>query len=137
MGSLLLGIDLGRYHSQISVFDEKKGEMISVSPYPSEDEGLIPTVLGVARDKRVWFYGKECEDLDGEKVEHLLDRIEQGKIITIYDVEFTPESILEKYLKKLLLLVRTQYPLDTISKLVITVENKAECLEKTVLAKPK
>ena len=31
MGNLLLGIDLGKYHSQISVYDEKKGKGYTIS----------------------------------------------------------------------------------------------------------
>ena len=88
MGSLLLGIDLGKYHSQISVYDEKKGEMISVSPCPSEDGGLIPAVPGVIANA--------------------------------------------EYFKKLLLLVRTYYPSDTIAKLVVTLENKNELVEQAI-----
>ena len=98
MEGLLLGIDLGRYHSQISVYQEKKGEMINISPYPLEDEGLIPTVLGETKD----------------------------------EVDFTSETMLEKFLKKLLLLVRTHYPGDTIGKLVVTVEKKTDCVEAAV-----
>ncbi len=132
MESLLLGIDLGRYYSQISVYDEKKEEMISISPYPSEDEGLIPTVLGVTKEKRNWLYGRECDGLEGERVENILEVTEQGGSFTVYGVEFAPETILEKYLKKLLLLVRTYYPLNTIAKLVVTVEKKSEQLEQAV-----
>lgn len=132
MGSLLLGIDLGKYHSQISVYDEKKKDIVSISPYPLEDEGLIPTVLGVTKDKKLWIYGRECAELDGEKMEHILETIEQGENFTVYGVEFTKEAILEKYLKKLLLLVRIHYPSDTIAKMVVTVEKKSEQIEEAV-----
>ena len=132
MGNLLLGIDLGKYHSQISVYDEKKRDIVSISPYPSEDEGLIPTVLGVTVDKKRWLYGRECADFDGERVDNILDIIEKGENITILGVEFTGQRILKKYLKKLLLLVRTHYPVDTIAKLVITVEKKTTQIEEAV-----
>ena len=98
MEGLLLGIDLGRYHSQISVYHEKKGELINISPCPLEDEGLIPTVLEVTKE----------------------------------EVELTSESMLEKFLKKLLLLVRTNYPMDKIAKLVVTMERKTEDVEQAV-----
>ncbi len=132
MESLLLGIDLGNYHSQISVYDERKGEIESISPYPLEDEGLIPTVLGVTADKKTWLYGRECNGLEGAKVEGILERIGKGERFIIYDVEFSPESILEKFLKKLLLLVKSRYPLNSITKLVITIEKKNEYLEQAV-----
>ena len=132
MGSLLLGIDLGKYHSQISVYDEKKKDIVSISPYPLEDEGLIPTVLGVTTDKKRWLYGHECADFDGEKIDNILDIIEKSENFTVSGLDFTGGMILEKYLKKLLLLVRTQYPLDTIAKLVVTVEKKSEPIEEAV-----
>lgn len=132
MESLLLGIDLGKYYSQISVYDENKGDMISISPYPAEDEGLIPTVLGVTKEKKAWVYGKDCDELEGEKVENILERIGKGENFTLFDVEFSPEVILEKYFKKLFLLLRTYYPLDTIAKLVVTVETKNERIEQAV-----
>ena len=103
MGSLLLGIDLGKYHSQISVYDEKKKDIVSISPYPLEDEGLIPTVLGVTTDKKRWLYGHECADFDGERVDNILELIEKSENFTVSEVNFTGEMILEKYLKKLLL----------------------------------
>lgn len=132
MESLLLGIDLGKYHSQISVYDEKKGAMESISPHPAEDEGLIPTVLGVAEDKRTWLYGRECDDKQGVRIEKLMETVEKGESFVIYDVEFSPEAIVEKFLKKLLLLVKSRYPLDSIRKVVITVEKKNKNIEKAV-----
>ena len=101
MGSLLLGIDLGKYHSQISVYDEKKKDLVSISPYPLEDEGLIPTVLLVTKDKKQWLYGHECSKFDGERIEHILDIMEKGENFTVYGMDFAKEVILEKYLKKI------------------------------------
>lgn len=132
MGNLLLGIDLGKYHSQISVYDEKRRNIVSISPYPLEDEGLIPTVLGVTVDKKRWLYGRECTDFDGERIDNILDIIEKGEHITVLGADFTGQKILQKYLKKLLLLVRTHYPTDTIAKLVITVEKKTTQIEEVL-----
>lgn len=132
MEGLLLGIDLGNYYSQVSVYNEKKGEIEGLSPYPSVDEGLIPTVLGVTADKRSWLYGRECDGREAVRIENILESISRNENFTIYETEFLPESILEKFLKKLLLLVRTRYPLHTVAKLCIAVEKKNEYLEHTV-----
>ena len=132
MESLLLGIDLGNYHSQISVYNEKKGEIESISPYPEEDEGLIPTVLGVTEDKKTWLYGRECDGREGARIDNLIDTIEQGKGFVIYGVEFSPEAIMEKFIKKLLLLVKYRYPLDNAGKIVLTTQKRNLHLENAI-----
>lgn len=128
---MIIGIDLGKHYSQISVYDERKKEIVTVSPVPSEDEGLIPTVIGVTEDKKSWVYGKECIEKGGVQIFDMIETIEQGKSFWIYEVEFSKESIMEKFLKKLLLLVKNYYPF-VVEQLVITVETKNSYLEEAI-----
>ncbi len=131
MESLLLGIDLGKHYSQISVYDEKKKEIVTVSPFPTEDQGLIPTIIGVTEDKKAWVYGRECMERAGVHISDMLETIEQGKHFSVYGVEFSPKSMMGKFLKKLLLLVKNYYPFP-IKKLVVTVETKNSYLEDAI-----
>ena len=128
---MIIGIDLGKHYSQISVYDERKKEIVTVSPVPSEDKGLIPTVIGVTEDKKSWVYGNECIEKGGVQIFDIIERIEQGKSFLIYEVEFSKESIMEKFLKKLLLLVQNYYPF-AVEHLVITVEMRNSYLEEAI-----
>lgn len=128
---MIIGIDLGKRYSQISVYDERKKEIVTISPFPNEDKGLIPTVIGVTKDKKAWVYGTECIEKGGVQIYDMIEAMEEGKSFFVYGVEFSKESIMEKFLKKLLLLVKSYYPLY-IKQLVITVETRNSYLEEAI-----
>ena len=130
--NLLIGIDLGKHYSQISVYDERKKQIVTISPFPERDNGLIPTVLGVAEDRNTWFYGNECIERADAIVTDMLEGIERGEDFLLYETKISKEVVIEKFLKKLFLLVKTDYPSSNIEKVVITVHTKNAHVEHTI-----
>lgn len=132
--TLYVGLDLCDECSQLCCYNEKIKE-----PVPIEKEvgkPLIPTVLGISRDGGEWFYGEDAVLL-GKKGEALLiegfiSKIECGETIELGGSVFTKVQIMERFLRKILSLLKSYYPNDTIKGLVITIARMNVVLIKAI-----
>ena len=124
--SLLVGYDLCDDFSGISCFNPKTFEPESICVGKDTNKFLIPTVVGVKKDTKEWVYGEEAilleKDGNGVTVSNLLEKIRLDEEVTVLGTTFSAVTLLEKYLKKTLLLLKTYYPSNSIQKIVITVK---------------
>ena len=103
-------------------------EPVPISTGGGEDNYTpIPTVLCVKTDTKQWLYGEEAvtcaKNGSGILVDHLLTKLLSGEITDIFQTKFTAVALLEKFLRKSLTLIKTYFPMETITKLVVTVRN--------------
>lgn len=122
---LLIGYDLGEYHTQISCFNRETLEPDTVGMDVDKDNFLIPTALFVTKENREWLFGNEAltaDKEDGVAVTEILKAARKEKSISIFGKEFSPQSLLEKFFRKTLALLSAYYPTGKIEKLVVSVE---------------
>lgn len=124
---LIVGFDLCDDYSQISCFSYKTCEPISISPdSEDEEETLIPTALAVRRDTGVWLVGKEAlccaREGTGIMADKLLTKLKNNEVVEIFGQTYSAEVLLEKYFRKTLTLIKNYFPTETITRLVVTVE---------------
>lgn len=121
---LIVGYDLCEDYSQISCYSYKTLEPIPICPTEDEENTLIPTVLCVKNDSRTWFYGNEAiliaKDGLGVLADNLLLKLKNSEETTIFDQKYSAVSLLEKYLRKTLTLIKNHFPTETITQIVIT-----------------
>lgn len=125
--NLYVGFDLGSTYSQISCYDEKTDTIDTISKDPALDNGLIPTLLGVTKERREWVFGNEVRKIEEDKgmvIDHIYEKISNREKFHVYGVLFTGADILEKFFRKGLLLLKKHYPLQSIAKIVVTVKTK-------------
>lgn len=130
--SLLVGFDLCEKDSQICCYNPKTYEPESICVTSDKSQYLIPTVLGVKERTKEWVYGEEAcrvvEEGTGVLIDSLLSKIRKEEEVEIYGVPFRPVSLLEKFFRKCLNLLKSYYPADSIKKLVVTVKEPDEKL---------
>ncbi len=134
--TLLIGMDLTPYSTQICYYDEGKGEAVPIAPgAPMADPGsgtFIPTLLGVEVETKRWIFGAEAaeaERLPGcTVVRDLLSVCESGTYVTLLGNSFSPEDLLERYLRRCLLAIRQQSKGQLIARLVVTVPHLTRAL---------
>ena len=123
--NLIVGIDLGNEVTQVSYLNPKNNIVESIFPDATRQEHAIPTVLAVVNGKREWLFGQEAVECGDQKmgyvVRNFLDYPE--KTFAIWDTEVSKVFLIEKFLRKVLLLVKKQFPEDAIQKLVVTIKH--------------
>ncbi|MDF2542392.1 MAG: hypothetical protein K0S47_2110 [Herbinix sp.] len=123
---LLVGFDLSEEFSQISCFSYKTLEPVSICPNEKEENGFIPTVLYLRGDTDVWLYGNEAIAAAAadqkEPIVSLLTKICAGEEIRVYEKSYTPVALLEKFLRKTLMLIKNYFPTEPITRIVITIQ---------------
>lgn len=121
---LIVGYDLCDDYSQISCYSYKSFEPITICPIEDEENTLIPTALCVKSDSRTWVYGNEaiaCEkDGLGVLADKLLHKLKYGEEVTIFGEKYSAVSLIEKYLRKTLMLIKNHFPTEIITQIVIT-----------------
>ncbi|HKL98542.1 MAG TPA: DUF5716 family protein [Mobilitalea sp.] len=121
---VIIGYDLCDDYSQISLFSYKTFEPISICPNENQEDDLIPTVLCIKNDTKLWSYGWEAVNGasggNGILVDHLLSKVKSGEEVEIFGQRITGVALLEKFLRKSLILVKNYFPNEVITKLVIT-----------------
>lgn len=125
--NLYVGFDLGSTYSQISCYNEKTDTIETISKEPALDNGLIPTLLGVTKERREWVFGNEVKKIEQENgiiIDHIYEKILNREKFHVYGVLFTGGDILEKFFRKTLLLLKKYYPLQSIAKIVVTIKSK-------------
>jgi len=123
---LIIGYDLCEDFSQISCYSYKKNEPLSVNIGDGDDNDCpIPTVLCVKKDTKQWLFGNEAIECakkgEGFLLDQLLAKARTNETIEIYQTQFSGVTLLEKYLRKTLNLVKKYFPTEQITKLVVTI----------------
>lgn len=126
--TLLVGVDLCEDVSQITCFNAVTFESESIGVNGDIDKCMIPTVLFYKRETGDWTYGEEAyqwnREQDGILVKGLLDKASRNDRVMIDGREYEPEFLIEKFLKRLLGLLKMEHPNNTIRSLVVTVREK-------------
>ncbi|TAH74950.1 MAG: hypothetical protein EWM47_00780 [Anaerolineaceae bacterium] len=121
---LIVGYDLCEDYSQISCYSYKTYEPIPICPVEDEENTLIPTALCELRESRTWVYGKEAikcaKEGSGIIADKLLHKLKHGEEVTIYGQKYSAVSLIEKFLRKTLTLIKNHFPTETITQIVIT-----------------
>lgn len=121
---LIVGYDLCDDYSQISCYSYKTFEPIPISPDEDEENTLIPTALAVKNDTRNWLFGKEAilcaKDGMGILADKLLTKLKYKEEVIIYGQKYNALTLLEKYFRKTLTLIKNYFPTETITQLVVT-----------------
>lgn len=127
-GILLVGLDLCSDFTQIACRHPRMAEPESVGRKEGEEAYLIPTCLAIREDTRDWIYGNEAVRLveEGAAVTagDLLGHAAAGEAAGLCGVRFLPEDLLERYIRKVLLLLKEAFPDDTIRRLTVTFEEQ-------------
>ncbi|NLZ82211.1 MAG: hypothetical protein GX915_00935 [Clostridiales bacterium] len=123
---LIIGCDLCEDFTQVSCYSYKQHEPIIISD-KKDDNGLIPTVLCVKHDTKQWLFGEEAlscsSENEGILIDNILSKIKSGEETIIYDQKFLGINLLEKFLRKSLMLVKNYFPTEPITKIVVTISN--------------
>lgn len=119
---LIVGLDLGEETTQLSVFNHKTYDAEAI--YENKQEpSTIPTALTVTADTKDWLFGREAlEYLEHKEGILLHSFLTHNQVREVYGTHFTRESLLEKYLRKVLLLLKREYPHGIIEKMVVTIK---------------
>lgn len=126
--TLLVGVDLCEDYSQITCFSTVSFEPESVCINGDTEKYLVPTALYYNKETTEWLFGEEAKSQDkktkGVLINNLLERASKEAEVNIGGRFYKPEELLERYLKRLLGLLKIEYPNNTIRKLVVTVKEK-------------
>lgn len=128
--NLIVGFDLCDDFSQLSYYNSKTYEPESVCVDLEDSRYLIPTALGVKNYSKDWVFGEEavsCAKLGtGVLVDDLLTKLKTGETTEIFGTEFDPVVLMEKFLRKCLLLLKKKFPSNTILQIIITLKELDE-----------
>ncbi len=124
---LIVGYDLCEDYAQISCFSYKSMEPVPISVREGEDDYLLPTVLCMKNETKQWLFGKDAiacaKNGEGILVEQLLKKAQLSQKVELLGKEYSGVALLEKYLRKTLMLIKNYFPTEPITKLVVTVRN--------------
>lgn len=129
--SLYVGFDLCEDYSAISCFNPKTFEPEPICIGRDPKKHLIPTLLGMSLGGysigKEWFFGEDAiektKDGAGIIIDGLLKKVEEGEEVAVLGTYLSPIFLLERFLKKTLLLIKQYYPKEGIKFLVITVKD--------------
>ncbi len=135
---LIVGYDLGEDYSQISCFSYKSMEPVPISTGEKDELKRIPTVLCLKADTKQWLYGDEARSCaasdEGILIEHLLNRLISGERSELYGQSFDGITLLEKYFRKTLMLIKQYFPTEPVTRLVVTVREAQPALTEGIYA---
>lgn len=124
---LIVGYDLCEDYTQISCYSYKTFEPIPICTVEEEEDCLIPSILCLRNDTKLWLFGKDavlCASRDeGFKVDHLLQKVKNKEVIEIFGEKFSGIDLLEKFIRKTLTLIKNYFPTEPIIKIVITIRD--------------
>lgn len=134
--NLIVGYDFNNDVTAISCINPKSSQLESICVGKKEGYDIIPTVIGITRDSKEWVYGNEALELEKENramlVKNIITALEKGEDISLYETRYSPEILLEKFLRKTLLLLKSYYPNQTIDKIVISVHKLNNSICKSI-----
>lgn len=126
--SLLVGVDLCEDFSQITCFNTVSLEPESICLDGDRERYLVPSVLFYKTDTAEWFFGEEALEIrkkeEGVFINNILSLASKADLVEIAGHQVQPVFLLERFLKRLLGMLKPEYPNNTIRKLVVTVKEK-------------
>lgn len=133
--NLLVGLDFSDDYTQISCYHPKHMEAESIG-VGKTDQFLIPTALCMKNDTRDWLFGVEAittaKKKEGILVDHLVELAKSQGSATLFEINFMASTLLEKFFRKVLGIVKMKYPNSSILQLVVTVEDMSEPLTECI-----
>ena len=128
---IVIGFDLSPEMTQIAV-SRAGEEPESVSVSPTSGQFLIPTVLCVRNDSGDWLFGEEairCKNRNaGVFIDDLLGKAEREESVYIRDVEYTPRNFLERFFRKIMVVLRQKYASDSVEHVVVSMRDPSDKL---------
>ncbi|MBO5199531.1 MAG: hypothetical protein J6B85_13615 [Lachnospiraceae bacterium] len=127
-GKILAGLDLCEEEAQLTWYDEKKREPESLNAsgetVGEQEDCLIPAVLAVKPESGEWLFGQDALRAgDGAvKIDGLLRRIREGEAYERDGMSFSPEFLLERFLRKVLTILTNRFPGKRIAALAVTLK---------------
>ena len=112
--TLIVGIDLGNKTTQLCYYNDTTFEVETVCYDKENQTYMIPTVLAATADQRDWFFGEEAQRRAKE----------ENGIVFVNFIEEAQENrafLLEKFLRKVLMLLKRDFPNKSIKRLAITI----------------
>lgn len=124
---LIVGYDLCEDFTQISCYSYKTKEPIPIGTREEDESSLIPTALCVKTETKQWLFGEEAISCaacgTGVLINRLLEKLSSDKEVELFGEVFDSVTLLEKFLRKTLSLVKQYFPTEQITKLVVTIRN--------------
>ena len=128
---IVIGFDLSPEMTQIAV-SRGGEEPESVSVSSTSGQFLIPTVLCVRNDSSDWLFGEEairCKNRNaGVFIDDLLGKAEREESVYIRDVEYTPRNFLERFFRKIMVVLRQKYTSDSVEHVVVSMRDPSDKL---------
>lgn len=126
--SLLVGVDLCEDFSQITCFSTVTYEPESICQNGDMEKYRMPTALFYKSDTAEWFFGEDAIERHinqkGILIKNIIEKASKKDLVEIEGNKVEPVLLLERYLKRLLSMLKPEYPNKTIRKLVVTVQEK-------------
>ncbi|MBO4483975.1 MAG: hypothetical protein J5738_01125 [Lachnospiraceae bacterium] len=126
---IVIGFDLSPEMTQIAV-SRAGEEPESVSVSSTSGQFLIPTVLCVRNDSGDWLFGEEairCKNRNaGVFIDDLLGKAEREESVYIRDVEYTPRNFLERFFRKIMVVLRQKYTGDSVEHVVVSMRDPSD-----------
>lgn len=133
---LIIGIDLGIVHNQISYYEQGKQEAVSVSRNEKEDTYLIPNNLFFQYEDGKWYFGEQAKTLskthNGESYHHILSHLGDMKTIVLEGKEYGYQDLFCVLIEQQLKHCFGSISMDKIKGIVFTTQNPCLQLVKTV-----
>ena len=128
---IVIGFDLSPEMTQIAV-SRGGEEPESVSVSSTSGQFLVPTVLCVRNDSGDWLFGEEairCKNRNaGVFIDDLLGKAEREESVYIRDVEYTPRNFLERFFRKIMVVLRQKYTSDSVEHVVVSMRDPSDKL---------
>lgn len=129
---ILIGFDFGREVSQISYYDRKASEALSVSVKVGSSIYEFPSCICRRTDREEWCFGSEAQYFARERRAILVDNIyeccEKEKKVLVAGTEYSPGQLTAHFLGKALETLGSVDFVGHVKCLVITVERLTETM---------
>lgn len=124
--ALYVGIDFGNAFSQVSFYNFKENEPVSVDFSGLENRYQIPTVISKTLGREEWFIGDEAKNCaalgEAELVDDLIGKAINREPVIVDDISMMPMDLVRIFFDGLLHSVTLFSGIGTIGKICITLE---------------
>ncbi len=128
---VIVGCDLCDDFTQLCCYSHRAAEPVMIG-LREEEESRIPTVLAYNKDTKKWLFGEDALTCAAAKtgvlVDHLVEKLQNGEEVELEGVKYSPIALLTEYLRKTMALVKSYFPSEPITKLVVTVADNEPAL---------
>lgn len=122
--NLLIGFELGEKESQITCYDRKRKEPVSVSTRTGTNLFFFPTAVARKNCSDEWYFGREAEYFSSRKeaalVTDLFDLLKRGDSADVGGKVYTAEQLLAAFFREALKLLGVTDPVRCIAGICVT-----------------